>query len=112
MAAAAATVALAPLEKALGLKLNAGDCEVQVFSKLSGDSTLTVTPLYLNFVLNAYVFTGNIGTLGLTLDTAAAFAITNTDSAPSVAISAMTTGANTVSGLVVLVGIKTPQHLT
>lgn len=111
MAASATSVNLTPIETALGLKMNNADMEVQVVQKLSGDTSVTITPAYLSFVTAAYFFSGSaVGGTPLTLDTAATVAITNTQGSQSVAFTTLTTGSGTLNGLAVLLGIATPIH--
>lgn len=111
MAASATSVNLTPLETAIGLKLNNLDCEIQIVQKLSGDTLVTITPVYLSFVLNAYFLSGSaVGGVPLVVDTGAAIAITNTQGSQSVALTTLTTGSGTLNGIVVLVGTTTPIH--
>lgn len=111
MAATATSINLTPIERALGLRMNNLDMEFQPVTKSSGDTTASFVPIYLTYVQEAYLFTGNVATpTPLTLDTGAAALITNTPGSQSVAFSTVTTGSGTLNGICVMLGTANPIH--
>jgi phage-related protein len=102
MAFSAAAIASAPIETGRGLRLNnIEDVEIQLFVKLTGDTTGSITPVRLTNVRAAYFYFID-GTVSATVVPV----YINTIGAVSVTFTVMETGANTINGTVVLVGTK------
>lgn len=84
-----------------GLRADYEDIEIHVFTKLTGDTTGTVTPTVLKFIRSVYIYfiDGTASATGVAV-------ATNTVGGVSVALSVLETGANTLSGVVILRGRK------
>lgn len=102
MAFASVTIASSPIETGTGFRLNdIEDVEIHGFTKLTGDTTGTVTPTVLKRIDNVYVYFIN-GTASATM----VAAITNTLGSVAAALTVLETGSNTISGVVIITGSK------
>lgn len=84
-----------------GLRADYEDIEIHNFTKLTGDTTGTVTPTVIKFVRAVYIYFID-GTASVT----GVATLTNTIGSVSIALTVLETGANTLSGCVIIRGGK------